>query len=37
MPLKQYLSRYFGSRTSEIDNVRPYVRWYTQLQDVQFC
>jgi hypothetical protein len=37
MPLEQFLSQYFGKSTSESDRVLPYVRWYTQLRDVEFC
>ena len=37
MSLKQYLSQYFGKPTDENGRVLPYVRWYTQLRDVQFC
>jgi len=35
MPLRQYISRYFGR--SIMDEVVPYVRWYSQFRDVEFC
>lgn len=37
MPLKQYLSRYFGNSYIRDDHALPYVRWYTKLRDVEFC
>jgi hypothetical protein len=37
LSLQQYLSRYFDKPAHDTDRPLPYVRWYTQLRDVQFC